>query len=454
MPSARALAAEFDVSRTTVTCAYEQLAAEGLVMIRHGTRPRVAINAVASDDEEFRPAPERPLCLSSFGNRLQARAIPLRVSTEKAVADFRYGDMAASDFPAAAWRKALSDAALIRSPSLSYDNPHGSIRLRSALQGYLWRARTIRCGVDEIIVVNGSQQGLDLCARLLLDQDDRFLIEEPCYPMARSIFEMTGAKAVPMTVDSDGARTGGMTNTQARLAYVTPSHQFPLGSVMSVERRLQLLNWAQEKRSYIIEDDYDSEYRFDVNPVPPLRALGGAANVIYIGTVSKTLSPTLRIGYVVVPRALQELFAHAKRLTDRHTPVLEQEALARLLEGGSYESHVRRARRKNARRRSALLDALDAQFGEAVQVEGADAGLHVVVWFPDMQPFMGPLLVNRAASLGVGVYSLSPHYMDDSCCHRLGLVMGYASLTESSIQEGVRLLRVAYEDVRSFGTSR
>lgn len=367
---------------------------------------------------------------------------------EKAVADFRYGDMAASDFPAAAWRKAIGDAALIRSPSLSYDDPRGSIRLRSALQGYLWRSRSIRCGVDEIIVVNGSQQGLDLCARLLLDQDASFLIEEPCYPMARSIFEMTGATAVPMIVDGDGAQMGGMTDTSARLAYVTPSHQFPLGSVMSLERRLQLLSWAQEKRSYVIEDDYDSEYRFDVNPVRPLRALGGAANVIYIGTVSKTLSPTLRIGYVVVPSGLQELFAHAKRLTDRHTPALEQEALARLLEWGSYESHVRRVRRENARRRSALLGALDKEFREAVQVEGAQAGLHVVVWFPNMQPSMGPLLIDRAASLGVGVYSLSPHYMHGSSCHRLGLVMGYASMIESSIQEGVKLLRVAYEDVR------
>ncbi|WP_353682380.1 PLP-dependent aminotransferase family protein [Mesorhizobium sp.] len=261
-----------------------------------------------------------------------------------------------------------------------------------------------------------------------------------------------------MEVDAEGIRADLLADVDARLAYVTPSHQFPLGSVMSMGRRQQLLGWAKEKKAYIVEDDYDSEYRFDMNPIPPLRALGGASNVIYIGTVSKTLSPLLRIGYVVVPRELQEVFAHAKRLTDRHAPSLEQEALATLVESGAYEGHVRKARRQNARRRAALLDALQAEFRGLVRVEGAQAGLHVVVWFRDMPPAMAASFIEKAAALGVGVYSISPHYFDQtldfdqtlgrSC---LGLVMGYASLTESQIHRGLKLLRRAYEEATGSG---
>ncbi|TIP60930.1 MAG: PLP-dependent aminotransferase family protein [Mesorhizobium sp.] len=451
LPSARALAVELGVSRTTVTSAYEQLAAEGFVVIRHGARPRVAIKIAHSEPGPVHTAAE-PHGLSAFAERLRCRAIPMRVASEKLVADFRYGDMSASDFPTLAWRKAMNDAALGRPPKLSYGDPCGSIRLRAALQGYLWRARSIRCEVGEIVVVNGSQQGLDLCARLLLDEGDGFAIEEPCYPMARSVFEMTGAIAAPVEVDAEGIRADLLAYVGARLAYVTPSHQFPLGSVMSMGRRQQLLGWAQEKRAYIVEDDYDSEYRFDMNPIPPLRALGGASNVIYIGTVSKTLSPLLRIGYVVVPRELQEVFAHAKRLTDRHAPSLEQEALATLVETGAYEAHVRKARRQNARRRAALLDALQAEFRDLVRVEGAEAGLHVVAWFTGMPPAMAASFIEKAAALGVGIYSISPHYFDpalDRSC--FGLVMGYASLTDSQIHRGIKLLRGAYEEATSCG---
>jgi GntR family transcriptional regulator/MocR family aminotransferase len=448
LPSARALAVELGVSRTTVTSSYEQLAAEGFVVIRHGARPRVAIKIADGKTEEALHEAGEPHRLSAFAERLRSRAIPMRVPSKRLVADFRYGDMSASDFPILAWRKAMNDAALRRPAKLFYGDPRGSIRLRSALQGYLWRARSIRCEVDEIVIVNGCQQGLDLCARLLLDEGDIFVIEDPCYPMARSIFEMTGAMAAPVDVDIEGVRANLLADVDARLAYVTPSHQFPMGSVMSIGRRQQLLRWAEEKSAYIVEDDYDSEYRFDMNPVPPLRALGGASNVIYVGTVSKTLSPTLRIGYVVVPRELQEVFAHAKRLTDRHAPILEQEALATLLESGVYESHVRKARRHNARRRAALLDALQVEFQDAVRIEGAEAGLHVVVWFLDLTPSMATSFLERSSQLGVGIYSIAPHYfgqgLDLKC---LGLVMGYASLTEQQIDRGVKLLRNAYDGV-------
>ncbi len=185
---------------------------------------------------------------------------------------------------------------------------------------------------------------------------------------------------VSIPVDADGLNTALLVGVEARLAYVTPSHQFPLGSVLPISRRHQLLAWARQHGAYIIEDDYDSEYRYDINPVPPLHGLEGSGHVIYLGTISKTLSPTLRIGYLVVPPELQEVFATAKQLTDRHSPIIEQEALASLIESGAYESHVRRVRRLNGERRETMLNALRHRFGDEISIEGADAGLHVVMW--------------------------------------------------------------------------
>ncbi|WP_277751926.1 aminotransferase-like domain-containing protein [Dankookia rubra] len=236
----------------------------------------------------------------------------------------------------------------------------------------------MRCEAEQVIVVNGSQQGLDLCARLLLDPGDRAAMEDPGYLLARQAFLATGAEVLPVPVDAEGPRTDAL--PEARLAYTTPSHQFPLGGVLAAGRRRELLAWAARHAAFVIEDDYDSEYRFDIAPIPPLQAMDGEGRVIYLGTASKTLSPTLRLGFLVVPAALAEAFAKAKRLSDRHSPSLEQEALAALIETGAYERHVRRVRRRNAERRAALLAALTEAEAGAVEVVGSDAGLHVVAW--------------------------------------------------------------------------
>jgi GntR family transcriptional regulator/MocR family aminotransferase len=455
LPSSRALAGELGVSRATVTVAYEQLAAEGFIDIRHGARPRVAEAVVVSKraGTRARPSP-RTVRLSTYGERLR-RVAPLSAEQpRKLFADFRYGDLSPSDFPVLGWRKAVVAAIARRPERLAYDNPCGSRRLRTALQGYLWRSRTVRCEVDQIIVVNGSQQGLDLCARLLLDPGHRFVMEDPGYLMARHVFSATGAAVVPIPADGDGLDTERLANTEARLAYVTPSHQFPLGGVMPIGRRHQLLAWARKFDAYVIEDDYDSEYRYDTKPVPPLYALEASERVIYLGTVSKTLSPTLRIGYLVVPSELQSVFAAAKQIMDRHTPLVEQEALATMLETGAYDSHVRRARRRNGARRQALLDALRRRFGDRVQIEGAAAGLHVVVWFPDMPQATEAALIEAARAKGVGIHPVSQLFdqRHPGRQHRpnfVGLVMGYAALEARQIERGCQLLAQAVDQLRS-----
>jgi GntR family transcriptional regulator/MocR family aminotransferase len=448
LPSTRALAIELGVSRTTVTAAYEQLLSEGFLESRQGARTQVA--RTLRQDSRFAaelPVLQPPERLSDYAERLRRLASAASPTTDCRIADFRYGDLASGDFPTLMWKRALSTAVQRRPQRLAYADPCGSRELRTALQAYLWRARSLRCDLDQIIVVNGSQQGLDLCARLLIDAGDRIIIEDPCYAMARRLFMAAGAVPLPIEVDQDGLRTDQFPpQDDVRLVYVTPSHQFPLGSVMSAGRRQDLLVWSQRTNAYVIEDDYDSEYRYDIRPIPPLQVLGNAGKVIYIGTVSKTLSPTLRLGYLVVPKALQEVFAAAKQLADRHAPLLEQEALADLIASGAYERHVRKARRSNAGRRATLLAALQAHLGERVTVAGADAGLHVVLWFNEFSRKHEAKLVSNAQLAGIGIYPISPLYADADADvsyrpDRAGIVMGYASLAASAIERGVVCLR-------------
>lgn len=448
MPSTRMLAAELGVARSTVTTAYDQLLSEGFVEGRQGARSVVApLRPIEAVREIIPDAPPARLRLSAYGERVRglAHQAPRPAGL---TADFRYGDLASGDFPVLAWKRAVVATAMQQPKRLAYGDPHGSPRLRAALQSYLWRARGIRCDPRQIVIVSGSQQGLDLCARLLLDPDDRFVIENPCYAMARQVFSTGGALPISIPVDRDGLKTELLPNLETRLAYVTPSHQFPLGGVMPIARRRQLVSWALTSGAYVIEDDYDSEYRYDIKPVSPLYALERAVNVIYLGTVSKTLSPTLRLGYLVVPPELHEIFAAAKRLADRHTPLLEQEALATLLESGVYERHVRKARRRNAERRSLLLKSLEHTFGDAVTVEGAQAGLHIVVWFRKLRRANEDQLVDVARALGVGIYPVSALFDPQILTAQpdgLGLVMGYASLDAQTIERGVHLLGEAVE---------
>jgi GntR family transcriptional regulator/MocR family aminotransferase len=442
LPSTRTLAAEWGVSRTTVTAAYEQLIAEGYLEARQGARTRVAAGlGPTSAPLDPIATSARPDRLSAYGRRLSAFSLPPRPRSDRMVADFRYGDVATTDFPVLAWRKAVGDAVLRREDRLSYGDPRGSARLRTALQGYLWRARGLRCEPDQIIVVNGSQQGLDLCARLLLDPGDRVLMENPGYALARQVFLAAGATVTAVSVDAEGVQTAVL--PAARLAYTTPSHQFPLGSVLSVRRRRELLAWARHHGAHLIEDDYDSEFRFDIAPIPPLQAMDEAGRVIYLGTVSKTLAPTLRLGYLVVPPTLSKAFAKAKLLADRHASGLGQEALADMIGSGAYERHVRRVRRRNADRRAALLAALADTLGHAVTVAGADAGLHVVAWLNQVPRAEEADLVARARASGVGVYPITPLYADapaDTLPASAGLVMGYACLDEGTIRRGVQML--------------
>lgn len=446
LPSTRALAADLGVSRSTLVIVYEQLAAEGYIETAAGTRARVSQSLTSartrqrtSDNRRSRQAP----VLSSYGQRLQGLSVPQRPTADTRHINFLYGAIANEDFPTLTWRRLYNRVLTHRQQHLYYGAREGDERLREELQGYLLRARGLPCTADQILIVQGTQQALDLCAKLLVDPGNAVVMEEPCYLMARRTFEASGATIMATPVDDQGLVTAALPKTPCRLAYVTPSHQFPLGSVMSIGRRQALLAWAQAHSSWIIEDDYDSEFRYGLRPVEPLQALDRSDRVIYIGTFSKALSPQLRLGYLVLPPALVTPFRQAKQLADRHAPMLEQTVLAELIRSGAYERHLRRLKRENERRRSALVEAISRHLGSRAHLQGTDSGLHVVVWLKDLPSSAEQAFVVRAKERGVGIWPVSPLYAEGARFRKeqcAGFVLGYASLKEADINEGIRLL--------------
>jgi GntR family transcriptional regulator/MocR family aminotransferase len=442
LPSSRALAEELGVSRTTVTAAFDQLISEGYVVSRQGAPSIVADQLGRSAQPQFSAEPMAESRLSTYANRLLGLplgAIPLRPTLDF---DFRYGDISGADFPTLLWRRALNAALLKRRPRLAYEHPAGNPELRAELRAYLWRARGIDCDADQIVICSGSQQALDLCARILIDPGDRAVVEDPCYAMAHNAIAAAGAEIHAIPCDGNGLMTSELpSNVRASLVFVTPSHQYPLGGVLPAGRRDQLVDWAATAGAYIIEDDYDGEYRYDVKPIPPLYQ-SGRGRVIYVGTVSKTLSPMLRLGYLVVPRHVIEIFTRCKQVADRHSMTLEQEALAGLIRAGAYERHVRKMRRMNGQRRAALIAALSDSFGDAVEIAGSSAGLHVVVWFRHLMPEHEPLLIEAALKHGIGIYPISSLYLARKPS-QAGLVMGYASQSPDALRRGVALLASA-----------
>jgi len=452
LPATRVMAGEAGVSRNTVLLAYDQLRAEGYVEGHVGAGTFVArelpddVPAPRTRPKRAEPGTQEPaLGISAYAERARIIHAPSMAPTVRSIRhDFRYGLPGVAEFPRDTWRKLLARHARRFSIATSrYAEPGGLPRLRQVIAEYLRRARAVDCDESRVVIVNGSQQALDLIARMLIDPGQSVLVEDPQYLGAREVFLAAGAKLLPCPVDDDGMdiERAPKAAGAARLAYVTPSHQFPTGAVMPLARRLALLAWARKTRAYVVEDDYDSEFRYGGRPVEAVQALDAEGRVIYVGTMSKTLFPSLRIGYVVLPPALLQPFLAIKHLSDRHTSTLQQSVLADFIGEGHFERHVRRARTQNAKRRAALLGALQQAFGDRVTVQGSNAGLHMMLWFPDQPASDTPEIVAAAAAAGVGVYPVDPYYL--GAPPAAGLLLGYAALTEREIDAGIRQLRRA-----------
>ena len=438
------------MSRTVILGAFEQLLAEGYVEGRRGSGTYVASplpdQALASFNRGAgSPTRKASRRLSRYGRRaLAAAPLAAMTASQGVQLDFRYGFAPPEPESQATWRRVLSQAA--SRLALDYAPAAGDPALRAVLASHLARHRGVRCDPEQVVVVGGSQQALDLATRLLLDPGDRVVIEEPHYLGARAVFRAAGARLVPVRVDGAGLDLPSLARRRldARLAYVTPSHQFPTGAIMSLARRLALLEWAERQDAFVLEDDYDSEFRYEGRPVEAVQALDTRGRTLYVGTFSKVLFPSLRLGFVVVPEALVEVFQAGKWLVDRHSPLLEQSALAEFLETGLYDRHLRRMRRRHASRRAALIEAIRHELGDAVEVMGTEAGIHLVMWLREVRADDIHALLEAASEAGVGLHSIAPYYLRPP--DRAGLLIGYGGLDEGQIRIGIRRFAAALDD--------
>lgn len=450
LPGTRALARELGVSRNTVLQATEQLIAEGYATGRARSGTFVALGDGPSSEKlagfstRGPSLPAEPT-LSALGRRLSGAVAPGRatwsIGRESLPYDFRYGEPSYDDLPLDTWSRLLGRRARRLSVRrLAYQPPGGAVELREALAGYLARARGVATEPEQVLIVHGSQQAIDLSVRLLVDAGDGVVLEEPHYTGFTFCLTAAGANVHHVAVDDQGLRTDELAKIgSARLACVTPSHQFPTGAVLSLPRRLALLDWAAQRDAYILEDDYDGEFRFDGKPIECLQALDQGGRVLYAGTASKLLFPSLRIGWLVAPPALAPHFLTTKALADTGTASIEQLALADFISEGHLERHARRARNRTAARRVALLDAIETELGDRARVLGASAGLHVLLQLPDLPARETRRLRNACRERGVGVYPAAPFYAKPPA--HVELLLGYAALKEDAIREGVARLR-------------
>ncbi len=446
LPSSRALAEDLGVSRTTTLLALEQLLAEGYLDARRGSGTYVA--AVLLDDlpqiRASRPArsPRHPP-LSRRGEALVAAPQGSR-RLDGPPRAFRIGTPGVDLFPVQLWSRLVGRRLGSVTPAqLDYGNAAGLPALREAIADHVQTARGTRCGADQILMVAGAQQGLDLICRLLLDPEDRVWMEEPGYPGARSALLGAGARILPVRVDAEGldVEAGVRRADDARLVYVTPSHQYPLGVPMSLPRRLALLKWASAARAWVIEDDYDSEFRYGARPIPCLHGLDVDGRVIYVGSFSKTLFPALRLGFLIVPADLQDRLVAARRAADQHPPVLDQAVLADFIGEGHFARHLRRMRAAYHERLEALAAAAERFCGGGLRVRTTQTGLHVVA---DLDGADAWKVSQEAAERGVEVTPLAAYFAGRGAAAE-GLVLGFAAVRPDAMSRGMERLAAAIE---------
>ena len=440
LPSSRSLAKSLTISRSTVTQCYEQLESEGYLQTLGGSGTYVCHQLVDEwldlpPIELTNKPPNKDLTLSEFGQSLIS-INRLQVSEPDYEISFRYGNPAISYFPIQQWRKLLNRHCNNSAALLNYTaDAGGYFPLRVEIADYLGRSRVVRCTPEQVIIVNGSQQALDLIARLTLNPRDWVAIEEPGYLGARCCFRGQSANLEPIRVNGEGLDIEFLTQCDRdfKLIYVTPSHQFPTGVTLSLQQRIALLQWAQTTGTLIIEDDYDSEYRYGEQPIPALQGMDKNQSVIYIGTFSKTMFPSLRIGYLVVPPHWVSIISKAKWLCDRSVPLLEQYALTDWIREGDFEKHIRRMRKLYDLRRQALIKAFEKYFGDRVKIIGAHAGIHVMVKIET--ELSDRIVIEKAAAVGIGLISAQGYYLNP--CYQGEFIFGYGQLEATQIEAGI-----------------
>ena len=444
LPSSRALAESLSVSRMTTVLAFERLTAEGYLESRKGAGTYVGSTIGFSTS----PAKRNSSATVSKAVRTLIRAhnAIAQPPRENIQVDFRYSRINQASFPREAWSRSVRAA--IREQWHEYPDPMGIESLRRTLQKYLLTRYGLRCSWEQIMIVGGSQQAIHLCAQILAENNDKVAMEDPGYAYATWVFRQYGLRILPLPVDRQGVKTDrlGRIRDFPRIIYVTPGHQFPLGGVLSMERRIELLSKAEKHDTWVIEDDYDSEYRHVGAPIPPLRVLDESERVIHMGTFSKTIDPGLRLGYLLLPQSLVEPFAITRRLNDQGSAILPQLALSHFIQSGEYERHVRRTRKAYRDSRGILVEALSRKLGDRARISGSETGSHLVLWLNGHPFSQSENIVRRFVEHGVYAQPLTPLYINPPA--QAGLLIGYGSLTPDEIEQGVQYMDVALQTLQ------
>ncbi len=451
VPATRDLGRQIGVSRNTVTAAYEELIAQGYLYTERAvgtfvakTLPDTLIRSPDSIDDLRSGAEHRALNLPlPYGGRgLTGLHRPAQPGL---AADFVFGRADPRSFPERIWRKLIVECLGGAAERMSeYSHPAGLPELRQLIVNHLATTRGMVASTEQLLLVAGFQQGIDLVAHLFVGTRTPVVMEAPTYRGAAFLFESYGAQVIPVAVDAHGVDVRQLPQRRVKLVYVTPSHQFPTGGTMPLHRRLALLEWAARNGAYILEIDYDADYRYEGAPLPTLQSLDRNGCVIYVNSFTRTLGPGLRIGYMLLPRDLVRTAVTIKSLMDNGLPWLEQATLAQFIRDGSYDTHLRRLRTAHEARRNALVGALRARLPE-VRVQGADAGQHVLLRLPESCP---PAVEVQAAArgFGTGVYPLSdsPVWFHELLPgHERCLMLGYGHLAEEQIERGIEGLAQA-----------
>lgn len=437
LPASRELARALDLSRTTVVAAYERLRAEGYLAGKVGSG-----TYVAPSRRNPATATAAPRCAippqSAYGRRLrhvEGASSPFGRRLPGIRYSFAFSQPSVNPVLTSQWARELARAAPYVKPN--YPRPEGLAELREAVCQHIGRTRGVVCTAENILITAGAQQAFSLLCDVLLDPGDEVVIEEPHYFNARAIFLMKGARLVPIDVDGEGLRTPDLPRSIPKLIYVTPSHQCPTGAVLSRTRRLELLEYAQRGDAWICEDDYDGEFRHEGRPVESLQSMDGGSRVIYVGSFSKTVFPSLRLGYLVVPAGLREDFVKAKWVSDFSCSPFEQSALAGLIANGGYDRHLRLTTRKLAQRRAVLRESLRECCGRRVEVTEAGSGMHLLAWLDGASRADGQAITRLAMERGLALFPVEHFYVTPP--DRAGFLLGFSTMGPKDIREAVRL---------------
>lgn len=436
LPSTRTLSSTLNVSRNTVESAYLQLSSEGYVESKAGSGfiilkldKMIITNLKGGGYKDFEE---------------DKKVLPEVDSANTYKYNFRYGNISASDFPLRIWRKVSSKClgALTAENMTSYSTSKGEISLQIEIMKYLNKSRGLSCYPEQVIISAGLEYSLSMLCQLFRKDFDQIALEDPGHFGARDIIINNGYNVIPIGLEKDGINLDELENSSAKIVYITPTHQFPMGSVMPIQKRLKLLDWARRKNGIIIEDDYDSELRYNSRPIPSIQSIASKENVVYIGTFSKALSPSLRMNYMVLPQEWLERYDEIFSRYQTSVPLIQQKIIQQFMYLGHWDSHLRKICLANKRKHDMLIHTINEVMGEKVIIHGKNAGLHILLEFDN--GLCEEEIIIKARNHGVIVYPVSTFWMRSENYSNNMILLGFGEMPESEIIEGIKILNNAW----------